>query len=170
MMIPQMIHALRICVDSGFAGGIDLSYNTNITLLPQGVAELWPQFKSVSLSCSIDGYGSLNEYIRRPSRWRDVDRHLHTLDAHFHDWNLLQVSLTHDCAGLQRARPRQALRVSALGVRARPPGSVPESAFLAGLLIRAESSAACKDPGAGKIAEREGREKNTGAATTSPGC
>jgi sulfatase maturation enzyme AslB (radical SAM superfamily) len=93
MMIPEMIDALRICVDSGFAGGIDLSYNTNITLLPKDIGELWPRFKSVSLSCSIDGYGSLNEYIRRPSRWRDIDRHLHTLDAHFHDWKLRQVSI-----------------------------------------------------------------------------
>jgi hypothetical protein len=94
MMIPEMIQVLRMCVDSGFAGAIDLSYNTNITILPESLADLWPHFKSVSLSCSVDGYGTLNEYIRRPSRWHDVDRHLHTLDAHFRDWNLLQVSLT----------------------------------------------------------------------------
>lgn len=93
MMIPEMIDALRICVDSGCAGGIDLTYHTNITLLPKEVAELWPQFKSVSLRCSIDGYGPLNEYIRRPSKWHDVDRNLRTLDAHFHDWNLRKVSI-----------------------------------------------------------------------------
>jgi hypothetical protein len=93
MMIPEMIRALQICVDAGFAGGIDLSYNTNITLLPKGVAELWPRFKSVSLSCSIDGHGPLNEYIRRPSKWRDIDRHLRALDAHFHEWKLRQVSV-----------------------------------------------------------------------------
>jgi sulfatase maturation enzyme AslB (radical SAM superfamily) len=93
MLIPEMLEALQICVDSGFAGQIDLSYNTNATLLPKRVAELWPKFKSVSVSCSIDGYGSLNEYIRRPSRWRDVDRHLRMLDAHFHDWNLREISI-----------------------------------------------------------------------------
>jgi hypothetical protein len=94
MMIPEMIHVLRLCVESGFASAIDLSYNTNITLLPESVADLWPRFKSVSLSCSVDGYGPLNEYIRRPSQWHDVDRHLRTLDRHFLDWNLRQVYLT----------------------------------------------------------------------------
>jgi MoaA/NifB/PqqE/SkfB family radical SAM enzyme len=91
MMIPEMIQALRICTDSGFANRINLSYTTNITLLPRAVTDLWPQFKSVSLICSIDGYGPVNEYIRRPSRWHIVDRNLRTLDAHFSEWNIRQV-------------------------------------------------------------------------------
>jgi hypothetical protein len=93
MMVPQMIQALRLCADSGYAKGIALSYTTNMTLLPKEVAELWPQFKSVSLNCSIDGYGALNEYIRRPSRWRDVDRHLRMVDVHFREWNLREVAV-----------------------------------------------------------------------------
>jgi hypothetical protein len=93
MMIPQMIDALQICVDSGLAPRIDLSYNTNLTLLPARLAELWPRFKSVSVSCSIDGYGRLNEYIRRASRWRDIDQNLHVLDRQFHLWNLREVSI-----------------------------------------------------------------------------
>ena len=91
MMIPEMIQALQICIDSGFAKGINLSYTTNVTVLPRAVADLWPQFKSVFLTCSIDGYGPVNEYIRRPSRWRVLDRNLRTLDANFREWNLGQL-------------------------------------------------------------------------------
>lgn len=94
MMVPQMIDALRMCVEAGVSERIDLSYTTNITLLPDEVQDLWPRFKSVSLNCSVDGYGAMNEYIRRPSKWRDVDRHLRTLDRHFHEWNLREVSIT----------------------------------------------------------------------------
>ncbi len=94
MIIPEMIQILRMAVDAGVAGGIDLSYNTNITVLPEDVADLWPRFKSVSLCCSVDGYGRLNDYIRRPSRWHDINRNLRRLDDHFDEWNLLQVYIT----------------------------------------------------------------------------
>ena len=92
MMIPEMIQALgyaRFRVRRSERSQLP----TNMTLLPKDVAELWPLFKSVTLRCSIDGYGPLNEYIRRPSKWRDIDRHLHTLDAHFRDWNLRRVTI-----------------------------------------------------------------------------
>ncbi len=92
MMVPEMIQALRICIDSGFAKEIALGYTTNLTLLPRSVTELWPRFKSVSLNCSIDGYGAVNGYIRRPSRWEAVNRNLRMVDAHFTEWNLRQVS------------------------------------------------------------------------------
>lgn len=91
MMIPQMIEALRMCIDEGVAGAIHLSYHTNLTLLPEPVRELWPHFKHVTVSASIDAYGRLNEYIRRPSCWSDIDRHLHALDDHFDEMNLLDV-------------------------------------------------------------------------------
>ena len=68
MMIPEMTQALEMCVESGHASHIELSYNTNLTLLPPRIPELWKSFKSVSVWCSVDGYGPLNEYIRRPSR------------------------------------------------------------------------------------------------------
>jgi MoaA/NifB/PqqE/SkfB family radical SAM enzyme len=94
LLVPEMFLALKIAVDSGSAGRIHLSYNTNLTVLPGRVAELWPHFKCVSVASSVDGYGRLNDYIRRPSRWRDVDRHLHTLDRDFAALNLAEVRLT----------------------------------------------------------------------------
>lgn len=88
LIIPEMVEALEYCVRSGRAGEIDLSYNTNLTVLPERVTELWPHFRSVSLLCSIDGYGPLNDYIRRQSRWSAIDQNLRMLDANFHAWKI----------------------------------------------------------------------------------
>jgi hypothetical protein len=96
LIIPEMIDALDLCVRSGRAGQIDLSYNSNITVLPERAVRLWPHFRSVSLYCSVDGVGPLNDYIRHPSQWKDVDRNLHLLDSHYAEWKLrtLQVNAT----------------------------------------------------------------------------
>jgi len=91
LIIPEMVELLETCVASGRAGEIDLSYNTNITVLPEKVTRLWHHFKGVSVLCSIDAVGALNDYIRRPSKWADIDRNLHALDDHFEDWGLKQV-------------------------------------------------------------------------------
>ena len=88
LIIPEMVDALKFCVESGHSHHIALSYNTNLTKLPDHVTSLWTHFKHVSLQCSIDGYGRLNDYIRRPSRWRDIDRNLREVDRHFSDWKI----------------------------------------------------------------------------------
>jgi hypothetical protein len=92
LIVPEMLEALDYCIQSGRADQIDVSYNTNITVIPERVARLWPHFRSVSVYCSIDGYGPLNDYIRRPSKWRDIDRNLHLLDNHYHEWKLKSLT------------------------------------------------------------------------------
>ena len=76
LILPELIDALNQCVESGRAHEIALSFNTNVTVLPEKVTSLWHHFKSVSILCSIDGYGRTTEYIRRPSKWADIDRNL----------------------------------------------------------------------------------------------
>jgi MoaA/NifB/PqqE/SkfB family radical SAM enzyme len=91
LIIPEMVELLETCVASGRAKEIFLSYNTNITVLPEKVTRLWHHFKGVSVLCSIDAVGPLNDYIRRPARWADIDRNLHTLDDNFDKWGLTTV-------------------------------------------------------------------------------
>ncbi len=91
LIIPEMLEALDLCIQAGRADQIDLSYNTNITVIPDRVARLWPYFRSVSIHCSVDGFGAVNDYIRRPSQWRDIDRNLHILDQNFKEWKLRLV-------------------------------------------------------------------------------
>jgi sulfatase maturation enzyme AslB (radical SAM superfamily) len=88
LIIPEMVEALELCVRSGRAGEISLSYNTNLTVLPEKVTSLWPHFHHVSLVCSVDGFGRVNDYIRRPSKWNDIDRNLKAVDRHFEEWNI----------------------------------------------------------------------------------
>lgn len=88
LIVPEMVDALQQCVASGRANQIELSYNTNVTVLPEKVTALWPHFRSVSLLCSVDGYGRLNDYIRRPSCWSDIDRNLRTIDRRSKEWKV----------------------------------------------------------------------------------
>jgi pyruvate-formate lyase-activating enzyme len=88
LIIPEMVELLETCIQSGRASQIMLSYNTNITVLPEKVTRLWPHFKNVSVMCSVDAIGPLNDYIRRPSKWNEIDRNLHRLDEHYKEWNL----------------------------------------------------------------------------------
>lgn len=94
MIVPEMIEALEWCIDSGRAGEIDLSYNTNLTVLPQKVTELWPHFRSVALLCSVDAFGCLNDYVRRPSKWSAIDENLHRVDANFAAWKVKWIALS----------------------------------------------------------------------------
>lgn len=64
LIAPQMSKMLKFCVEKGYAKNLDLTYNTNITILPPNVLELWKEFKSVKLLCSIDGFEKVNDYIR----------------------------------------------------------------------------------------------------------
>jgi hypothetical protein len=88
LIIPEMVELLEACIQSSRAGQIALSYNTNLTVLPKKVTDLWPHFRSVSLVCSIDGFGRLNDYIRRPSNWSDIERNLESVDRNFKTWNM----------------------------------------------------------------------------------
>jgi sulfatase maturation enzyme AslB (radical SAM superfamily) len=94
LILPEMVEALEICVSSGRAGEIELSYNTNMTVLPEKVTSLWHHFKSVSILCSIDGFGRMTEYIRRPSKWKDIDRNLRVLDENFEQWKIKWATVT----------------------------------------------------------------------------
>jgi sulfatase maturation enzyme AslB (radical SAM superfamily) len=94
LIIPEMVQALEMCIASGRAGEIDLSYNTNLTVLPEKVTSLWKHFKSVSLLCSVDGFERVTEYIRRPSKWADIDRNVRKVDAHYEEWKIRSASLS----------------------------------------------------------------------------
>ena len=41
LIIPEVQKALEICVDEGVAGNIELTFNTNVTKIPQRHRELW---------------------------------------------------------------------------------------------------------------------------------
>lgn len=69
---------LQHLVDIGRSENITLYYNTNATNTPtERLQELWKCFKSIEISCSIDGIEDKFEYLRFPGKW---DICLSTLD------------------------------------------------------------------------------------------
>jgi sulfatase maturation enzyme AslB (radical SAM superfamily) len=91
---PRMADFLEICIASGRADKIILSYNTNITLVPERVKKLWPRFQEVRLYCSIDGVGAVNDYIRVPSRWAMIDQNIRRLDTEAKDLRISEILLS----------------------------------------------------------------------------
>ena len=94
LISPKMEEMLKICIARRFSHKITLTYNTNLTKLPPKILELWKHFKGVRLLCSVDGIGKMNEYIRFPSIWSEVEKNLNFLDNNFKKFKIEQVLLS----------------------------------------------------------------------------
>lgn len=80
LLIKEHHNLLKKIVESGHAKNIELRYHTNGTVLPEGMIELWEEFGFVELMLSIDAWGDMNDYVRRPSKWQDIEKNLKILD------------------------------------------------------------------------------------------
>ena len=69
-------HFLKKFVDLGISKNIVLSYNSNLTVLPREILELWAEFDKVYLCVSVDAYKELNEFIRFPMKWNKLERNI----------------------------------------------------------------------------------------------
>ncbi len=94
LITPQMSRMLKYCIDNDYAKNITLTYNTNLTKLPEPVLELWKYFKSIRLLCSIDGFGKVNEYVRHPAKWDVIDRNLTYLDDNASKYHIDEILLS----------------------------------------------------------------------------
>ena len=88
LLIPSMAEFLAAMVANGRAGHMTISYNTNLTVLPKRILELWPAFQAVRVTASLDGLGAVNDFIRYPSRWHVIDANLRQLDREYQSLNL----------------------------------------------------------------------------------
>ena len=94
LITPEVLKALEICIEQDVASNIELTFNTNVTKIPTRHRELWPQFKSVNLLCSIDAFGELNDYIRYPAKWIRLARNLDIIDQQHRELNLGRATLS----------------------------------------------------------------------------
>jgi len=63
---------------------IEVEYVTNATHRPKDQwVELWNKLDKVSFLVSIDGYGNLNEHVRSPSKWKDVEANVAFLEERY---------------------------------------------------------------------------------------
>ena len=67
-----------ICIERNIAKNITLKYNSNLTNIPPKMTEYWKHFKEIKMNASIDGIEKINDYIRYPSNWKNIERQLKT--------------------------------------------------------------------------------------------
>jgi MoaA/NifB/PqqE/SkfB family radical SAM enzyme len=80
LLIPEHYKILEFMVETGAAKNCILRYNSNGVELPEKLFELWNHFKQVKFNFSIDAVGNRNDYIRYPSKWRDIVSNTQRLD------------------------------------------------------------------------------------------
>jgi sulfatase maturation enzyme AslB (radical SAM superfamily) len=80
LIIEQQYELLQKYIDSGESKNIEVHYNTNFTSIPQRALDQWDHFKSVHIGGSIDAIGELNNYIRHPSKWEQIEKNIQKLD------------------------------------------------------------------------------------------
>lgn len=79
LLYRHHLKILRELVDSGRSSKIELSYDTNLTVLPGEVVKLWKEFKHVEVDVSLDGVEKTFEYIRYGSIWNKIESNLNEL-------------------------------------------------------------------------------------------
>ncbi|CAN5493823.1 hypothetical protein BH11PLA2_BH11PLA2_22610 [soil metagenome] len=77
MLQKGHLRLLDMMVHSGEAKHIELSYNSNLTVLPMHVLECFKCFPSVVIGASCDGIGEVFERIRRGAKWERFVENVH---------------------------------------------------------------------------------------------
>jgi len=93
LLISRMLDFLAKVVEAGRAPHVELSYVTNLTILPERVTALWPAFQKVKLVTSLDGVDALNTYIRYPSKWDRIDDNLRRLTREPERFNVTKITV-----------------------------------------------------------------------------
>ena len=72
-MISEHFDLLQKLVDHGLAKNIEIHYNTNGTVWPQGAEHIWQHFRHVEIAFSIDDVADRFEYQRAGADWLAVN-------------------------------------------------------------------------------------------------
>ncbi len=79
-IIKEHYDLLEECIERGYAKKIELRYNSNGIEMPDRLFTLWEKFKRVRFHFSIDSFADMNDYIRFPSKWPQIEAQLSRLD------------------------------------------------------------------------------------------
>ena len=78
-VIEKNFEILRDLIELDKSKHITLIINTNLTNTNPRFYQYLPNFKSVILQLSIDGYEKVQEYLRYPSNFKQIDESIHKL-------------------------------------------------------------------------------------------
>ena len=78
---PLHNELLDFVIKNKHSKNLTLIYSTNGLLIDDSIIDRWNKFKKIKIKLSIDGVGSVNEYIRFPSKWSDIIKVLHLINS-----------------------------------------------------------------------------------------
>ena len=76
LLIKEVVSMMRHLVETGAASNIMFVTITNGTVMNEEFLELAQYFKYCGLVLSLDGFNSINDYIRFPSHWNVIDENI----------------------------------------------------------------------------------------------
>ena len=69
-------YVLETLINKGVSKNIILNYSTNGSIYHAYLEEMWPKFKRVNISISLDGVGKINEYQRVLSDFAEIENNV----------------------------------------------------------------------------------------------
>ena len=74
-IMPEYKQILYKLIELDQAKHVYLNYSTNLTIMPKKeLIELWSHFKHIEFATSLDGIGSVIEYVRHPTDFKTVEK------------------------------------------------------------------------------------------------
>lgn len=73
LIIPQTEEILEMIVEIGRADDIALQFNSNFTKVSDRILRSIRQIKHTGIAISLEGTGTMNDYVRYPSRWSEIE-------------------------------------------------------------------------------------------------
>lgn len=75
-LIEENYELLNKLIEIDRAKDVSIMFNTNMTNLREDFYTLISQFKHAEIAISIEGYGAVQEYLRYPSKWEQLDKNI----------------------------------------------------------------------------------------------
>ncbi len=63
-------------IEKDYSKNISLMFNINCTQIPDKLLETFSAFSKVAVNFSVDGYKEVQEYIRYPSKWIEIENNI----------------------------------------------------------------------------------------------
>jgi organic radical activating enzyme len=91
-LVEKHWNYLERLIDKGLNKQVKLWYSINMTNVPDKLINIWKQFKEVEVHGSVDDLGQRNSYIRKGTKWEDVEKSLKKIKEN--DWIKFSVTQT----------------------------------------------------------------------------
>ena len=92
MLIKEHLKILEMIIEEGHADHILLRYNSNQTVIPKKIIRNFGNiFKKLFLIALLKPMGLLNDYIRYPSKWKNLEKNIYFLDNLSYESNNIEV-------------------------------------------------------------------------------